>query len=128
MTTYVGISHSAKLPTTAAETIDDVEDLLSKFIPPGIFTLCLVIIQTCADVFCYAIGYLTALSEFEAAVEADARTFRPPGERIHAYTRVLRDIHEKGKEREVEEQEVEFEVYHVRILIYSYPTGLSHWT
>ncbi|KAF7796919.1 hypothetical protein EIP86_008104 [Pleurotus ostreatoroseus] len=88
LTTYLGVSHSAQLPTAAAETIDDVEGLLSEFVPPG---------------------YLTSESEFEAAVEEDARAFRPLGKKIHSYKRVLR---EKGKEKATEDQEVEFEVYH----------------
>ncbi|KAJ3552859.1 hypothetical protein NM688_g3931 [Phlebia brevispora] len=96
LTTYLGVSYSAKLPTTAAETVDDVEGLLAKVIPPR-----------------SVLSYITSPSEFTAAVEADARTFRPFGEKISSYTRVLRDVNEKGKGKaQVEEQEVEFEVYH----------------
>lgn len=81
------------------------------------------------------IGYHTSLPSFTAAVEADALAFRPLGEKIHSYTRVLRDRasatpnssagdrgkdKEKDREREDDggEQEVEFEVYHVRVFFY----------
>ncbi|OCH85215.1 histone acetyltransferase type B [Obba rivulosa] len=95
------ISYSERLPPSAA--VDDVEGTLSQFIPPG---------------------YDTDPKAFAARVEADAISFKPPGERIYSYSRPARQrgwAPSKGKDRasepgslenDEEEDVVEFEVYH----------------
>ncbi|KAL1681188.1 acyl-CoA N-acyltransferase [Schizophyllum commune] len=91
---YLKVNYAEKLPSSS--TIDDVEGTLSKFIPPG---------------------YYTNEAEFSKRVSEDALAFKPPGERIHTYTRPSPTAAGKGKGKDTtsdpnNENVVEFEVYH----------------
>ncbi|KAH9934953.1 histone acetyltransferase type B catalytic subunit [Fomitopsis serialis] len=85
---YLSVQHTDKLPATSA--VDDIVGAISKFIPPG---------------------YYTDEAAFLKRVEEDAITFRPPGTRIHSYSRP--STGGKGKEKVVREDEdaIDFEVY-----------------
>ncbi|EMD34394.1 hypothetical protein CERSUDRAFT_117259 [Gelatoporia subvermispora B] len=97
----LSISYSERLPSSTA--VDDIEGALSKHIPPG---------------------YDTDPEAFAARVEADALSFKPPGERIYSYSRPARRRGwppTKGKDKasgsgtlldDDEDDIVEFEVYH----------------
>ncbi|KAI5831336.1 histone acetyltransferase type B [Schizophyllum commune Tattone D] len=100
---YLKVNYAEKLPSSS--TVDDVEGTLSKFIPPG---------------------YYTDEAEFSKRVSEDALAFKPPGERIHTYTRPSPTAAGKGKGKDTtsdpnNENVVEFEVYHVRIASWSTP-------
>ncbi|KNZ80207.1 Histone acetyltransferase type B catalytic subunit [Termitomyces sp. J132] len=72
---YLNIKYTNKLDSTS--TVDDVEGILSRFIPPG---------------------YFKDEQKFLAFVEEDATTFHPLGQLIHSYTRpALSASTEKGK-------------------------------
>ncbi|KAF8655817.1 hypothetical protein AX16_002902 [Volvariella volvacea WC 439] len=95
---YLSIQYSEKLEATT--TVDDVEDILSQFIPEG---------------------YFTEESEFLACVEEDATNFRPAGQLIYSYTRPSPLALEKGKGKEKSssqlldsesEDAIVYEVYH----------------
>ena len=72
-------------------------------------------------------------------MEEDARTFRPFGEKIHSYKRVLRNKKPdsaKGKQKESADSdengskddegvEVEYEVWHVSLCVLPYVVGWS---
>ncbi|KAI0668463.1 histone acetyltransferase type B [Trametes maxima] len=92
---YLNVQYAEKLPSTS--TVDDVEGLLSKFIPPG---------------------YYTDEQKFLERVEEDALNFKPFGQKIYSYSRAARTL-TKGKDVAIpqvlspEDQEtVDFEVYH----------------
>lgn len=92
----MNISYSKKLP---ASTADDVEGKLYDFIPAGqkdrlpLFSWCDI---TSTD-------FLKNETTFKERVELDATSFRPLGEKVHSYSR----------------EDVEFEVYHVRLLLWT---------
>ncbi|KAG8217275.1 acyl-CoA N-acyltransferase [Butyriboletus roseoflavus] len=79
---FLSVRYAGKLP--ASSTVDDVEGILSSFIPPG---------------------YETEEDAFLARVEKDATSFRPIGKCIHSYTRPASSA-SSGKSN------VEYEVYH----------------
>ena len=67
------------------------------------------------------VGYYTNEAEFSKRVSEDALAFKPPGERIHTYNRPSPTAAGKGKGKDTtsdpnNENVVEFEVYHVRIV------------
>ncbi|KAH9939593.1 histone acetyltransferase type B catalytic subunit [Amylocystis lapponica] len=93
---YLHVSYADTLPSTS--TVDDIEGVLGKRIPPD---------------------YYTDEADFIARVEADAIAFRPPGKRISHYLRPARLPSRKGKNVAIsrvlspeDEEIVEFEVYH----------------
>ncbi len=93
---YLNVQHSEKLPSTS--TVDDIEGMLSKFIPPD---------------------YYTDEKKFLERVEHDALNFKPFGQKIYSYTRAATTL-TKGKNVAIpqvlspeDEETVDFEVYHV---------------
>ncbi|KAG5732748.1 Histone acetyltransferase type B catalytic subunit [Termitomyces sp. T112] len=94
---YLNIKYTNKLDSTS--TVDDVEGILSRFIPPG---------------------YFKDEQKFLAFVEEDATTFQPLGQLVHSYTRpALSASTEKGKATSSSqsldpgrEDSVVFEAYH----------------
>ncbi|KAF8558516.1 acyl-CoA N-acyltransferase [Imleria badia] len=79
---FLSVRYAGKLP--ASSTVDDVEGVLSSFIP---------------------LGYETEEEAFLARVEKDATSFQPIGKCIHSYTR-------PAPSSSSEESNVEYEVYH----------------
>lgn len=78
--------------------MDDIEGMLSKFIPPD---------------------YYTDEKKFLERVEHDALNFKPFGKKIYSYTRAATTL-TKGKNVAIpqvlnpeDEETVDFEVYHV---------------
>lgn len=72
-------------------------------------------------------GYYTDESEFNKRVSEDALSFKPPGERIHTYTRPSPTAVGKGKGKDTASDPdsadvVEFEVYHVSTV------SSRHWS
>ncbi|KJA15956.1 hypothetical protein HYPSUDRAFT_47916 [Hypholoma sublateritium FD-334 SS-4] len=95
---YLSVQYSEKLPSTS--TVDDVEDILSRFIPPG---------------------YHKDEEAFLKRVEADATFFKPTGQLIYSYTRPAPNSSSKGKRKRTgntqplepeSEDAIEFQVYH----------------
>ncbi|KAH0830345.1 acyl-CoA N-acyltransferase [Lanmaoa asiatica] len=82
LTQFLSVRYAGKLP--ASSTVDDVEGVLSSFIPPG---------------------YETEEEAFLARVEKDATSFHPIGKCIHSYTRSVPSVSSR-------ESNVEYEVYH----------------
>jgi len=79
---FLSVHYAGKLP--ASSTVDDVEGVLSSFIP---------------------LGFETKEDAFLARVEKDATSFQPIGKRIHSYTR-------PAPSASSGESNVEYEVYH----------------
>ncbi|KAF8968343.1 acyl-CoA N-acyltransferase [Flammula alnicola] len=95
---FLSVNYSEKLPSTS--TVDDVEGILGRFIPPG---------------------YYTDETAFLNRVEEDATSFRPSGQLIYSYTRSVPNSASKGKRKRTgitqpldpqSEDAIEFEVYH----------------
>ncbi|KAG5651096.1 hypothetical protein H0H81_009872 [Sphagnurus paluster] len=92
---YLNVNFAEKLGSTS--TVDDVEGTLSEFIPPD---------------------YLKDEEKFIALVENDATNFKPSGQLIHSYTRLVPSAPgEKGKSTaqnldSESDDAVVFEVYH----------------
>ena len=92
---FLDISYSEKL--TSSSTLDDVRGTLEKFIPGD---------------------YCQTETEFLARVEEDATSFRPPGVKIHSYTRASPQSPAKGKgaattPSEDDPDAIVYEVWHV---------------
>ena len=96
---FLDITYSEKL--TSSSTLDDVRGTLENFIPGD---------------------YYRTEAEFLARVEEDASSFRPPGVKIHSYTRAAPHSSAKGKGAaatlsEDDPDAVVYEVWHVRRVI-----------
>lgn len=103
--------------------MDNVEATLSEFIPPGVACLSSPLDQPSEK---YLIGYETDEKTFRDIVERDATGFRPIGNRIHSYQRISPSSRGKGKGVASatnldpgSEDVIEYEVYHVGILLSS---------
>jgi histone acetyltransferase 1 len=105
---YLNVRYKDKLFHNA--TVDDVENTLAKFIPPGEHP------YAPSDrkkgqrfTSCKPIDYYKDETEFLKRVEEDAENFKPFGELVSSYTRPVETIDSK----EPTEDAIEFEVYHV---------------
>ncbi|PPQ70918.1 hypothetical protein CVT24_009980 [Panaeolus cyanescens] len=92
---YLSVNYSKKLESTS--TVDDVEGILAKFIPPE---------------------YVKDEEAFVKLVEEEAQTFKPMGQLIASYTRPAPNASTKGKGKGTAVADpnaqdiIEYEVYH----------------
>lgn len=111
---YLNVRYASKLASSS--TVDNVESILSEFIPPG--APCSP--STCAPPFELSTGYETDEKTFLDIVERDATEFKPLGNKIYSYQRLSPSSQGKGKgiasttDLDPEREDViEYEVYHV---------------